>query len=188
MLYEDHRSLLWGHLPFIAQTRTFNISDSVWLRFDQRLICQRTVISYLLSYTAQQLVQWLMYAYFSNTCLHIWLSAHTHTSPNTHWHIPLKTLAYTHQAWAAKTFSDHPSSTVSPLHPHHYWRCVCVCDRYSLPVRIATKCSDISRLCSPGFVITSVARPSLCPSPSLRLLYLWINASHSILSNQPHST
>ena len=123
---------------------------------------------------------------------HTYGQIHRHRHAQTCWRIPLKTLAYTHQAWAAKIFSDHPSTPLS-FPPQHEWRCVyvcvcvcvCVCerDRYSLSVRVATKCSDISRLCSPGSVIPPVPLPSLCPP-----LYLWRNASHPIMSNQPHTT
>lgn len=100
-------------------------------------------------------------------CWSIHLSAHAPT--NTHCHIPLTTLAYRQQAWAAKTFSDHPSTPLSlpRIHTHTHTQplkvCVCACDRYSLSVRVAAKCSDISRLCSPGFVIPPVplSLPSL---------------------------
>ncbi len=120
----------------------------------------------------------------------------THTAEHTHRHE--HTLMYTFDDTCPHTpglscqdlFRSSIYGYPSPIHTttEGVCVCVCVCDRYSLPVRAATKCFDISRLCSPGSVIPSVAPPSLCPSPSFRLLHLWINASHPIMSSHPHST
>ena len=131
--------------------------------------------------------------HFSSGWTHVWLDTQAQTRTNMLTYTFEDTCLHTHQARAAKIFSDHPSYPFIPPSTTRVKACVCVCvcvyvcvcDRYSLSVRVATKCSDISRLCSPGSVIPPVPLPSLC-SPSL--LYLWRNASHPIMSNQPHTT
>lgn len=95
--------------------------------------------------------------------------------------VPLKTLAYTHQTWAARTFSDHPSAPQSLPLIHTTAEGVCV---------IGTVCQGSHKvLWHLPAVFTRLCDLSCPPAIPLSLpyLYLWINASHPIMSKQPHT-
>lgn len=111
---------------------------------------------------------------------------HTCVCTNTHWHIHLKTHAYTHQIRPARTFSDHPSATLSfaPIHITAEGVCVrvCVIGTVCLSGELQTALTSPSCVHSTLWSFLVPAIPLSLPFPPF--LYLWINASHPIMSNQ----
>lgn len=145
-----------------------------WLCADQISICHRWVVTPHFS------------SFFSTLDAHTYDPEYTHTRVQTHADRPLETPVHTPDQSCQDLFRSSLCPSMLHLNPYHLWRCVCVWvgDRYSLSLRDATKCSDISRLYSLSFVIPPVFPAILLSLPLCFPPYLWINASHPIMSTQ----
>lgn len=154
----------WGSSWYSTKVYTSNISDKVGLCFDQRSIWQgRTVTSHLPFHTHHSNLYHGQY--FGIRCTHVW-----------------HTLTYTFKDTCLHTADQSCQglfrSSLCPLsltpHPYQCYEgvcvCVCVSNRYSLSVRVATKCSDISVCFHKAlWSLLSPCHPSVPPLPPLPL-------------------